>query len=120
MGIAALALGAAIAAAVHAYFRQLDTIGQQVTSANLALSGRLAETFGAVRTTRIVHAEESEAPRFATLNVAQAEAEERPHQGYGGLQPLIELLGVIVAMMLMASPNSLQVGTASMSTVNHT
>ena len=115
LGLTALLMGGTIAAIVHVYYRHLEHVGRDVTSANLNLSARLTETFAGVRTTRIAHAQDGETTRFRALNDAQAAAEERNVRGHAGLQPVVESLSVISAVLLLGGAQWLLVAPGQMS-----
>jgi ATP-binding cassette, subfamily B, bacterial MsbA len=115
LGLSAVVLGGTIAAIVHVYYRRLEHVGRDVTAANLSLSARLTETFAGVRTTRIAHAQEAEAARFRGINEVQAAAEERNLKGHAGLQPVVESLSVISAVLLIGGAQWLLVSRGRMS-----
>jgi ATP-binding cassette, subfamily B, bacterial MsbA len=115
LGLSALALGGAIAAMVHLYYRRLENVGRDVTAANLNLTARLTETFAGARTTRIAHAEAAETARFEVMNQVQAAAEERNLKGHAGLAPVVESLSVISAVLLLAGAQWLLVVPGRMS-----
>jgi subfamily B ATP-binding cassette protein MsbA len=101
LGLYALACGGAIAAAVRVYSRHLESVGQEVTSSNLRLAARLTETFAGVRATRIAHAECHERTRVEDVSRVQAVAEERHLRSHAALQPMVESLAVVAAMLLV-------------------
>jgi ATP-binding cassette, subfamily B, bacterial MsbA len=103
LGLCVLVLGVAIGAAVRLYGRRLEEMGREVTSANLNLFARLNEAFAGIRTTRVANAQAHERDRIEEVSQAQALTEEHQQTSHAALQPLIESLAVIAAMLLVAA-----------------
>jgi ATP-binding cassette, subfamily B, bacterial MsbA len=61
----------------------------------------LTETFTGVRTTRVAHAQAYERARVEEASRAQALADERHGRGQAALQPLVESLAVVAAMLIV-------------------
>jgi ATP-binding cassette, subfamily B, bacterial MsbA len=103
LGACVLLFGAGIAAAVRLYSRRLEQVGREVTSANLELSARLNEAFAGVRAVRVTHAQRFERARVEGVSRTQALAEEGQQRSHAALQPLIESLAVVAAMVLVGA-----------------
>jgi ATP-binding cassette, subfamily B, bacterial MsbA len=98
-----LVLGVVIGVGVRLFGRRLEDMGREVTSANLNLFARLNEAFAGIRTTRVSNAQTHERDRVEEVSRAQAVAEEHQQKSHAALQPLIESLAVVAAMLLVAA-----------------
>jgi subfamily B ATP-binding cassette protein MsbA len=101
--ILVLALSAGLGATLSFVYRRLTRAGEDVTDTNNQLASALAQSFAGIRTQRVTNSQRRERDRFHTLNVAQAEAEQRSSHATSLLFPLTETLAVAGGMLIVAS-----------------
>ena len=98
-----VALGIGLAGALGFLYRRLGRAGTRLTDLNHRLSSVLEQSFAGVRVIRATNAQDREIERFREINVAQASSDEETTRAHGLLFPLTETLGVIGAMVIVAT-----------------
>ena len=101
--ILVLALSAGLGGTLSFVYRRLTRAGEDVTDMNNQLASALAQSFAGIRTQRVTNSQRRERARFHTLNVAQAEAEQRSSHATSLLFPLTETLAVTGGMVIVGS-----------------
>ena len=95
-------LGLSIGGALGFIYRRLGRAGNRLTDLNHRLSAVLEQSFSGVRVVRATNAQNAEIRRFHEVNAAQAQSEEETTRAHSLLFPLVETLGVIGAMVIVA------------------
>jgi subfamily B ATP-binding cassette protein MsbA len=95
-------LGAAIGGSLGFIYRRLSRAGTRLTDLNHRLSAVLEQSFAGVRVVRATNAQGAEIDRFRAINEAQAASDEETTRAHSLLFPLVETLGVIGAMVIVA------------------
>jgi subfamily B ATP-binding cassette protein MsbA len=98
-----VALGLGLGAALGFLYRRLGRAGTRLTDLNHRLTSVLEQSFAGVRVIRATNAQETEIARFHEINVEQAVSEEEATRAHNLLFPLTETLGVIGAMVIVAT-----------------
>ena len=98
-----VALGVGLGAALGFLYRRLGRAGTRLTDLNHRLTSVLEQSFAGVRVIRATNAQETEIARFREINVEQAASEEEATRAHNLLFPLTETLGVIGAMVIVAT-----------------
>jgi ATP-binding cassette, subfamily B, bacterial MsbA len=95
-------LGLSIGGAVAFIYRRLGRAGTRLTDLNHRLSSVLEQAFAGVRVVRATNAQDAEIARFREVNAAQAASEEETVRTHFLLFPIVETLGVMGAMVIVA------------------
>jgi subfamily B ATP-binding cassette protein MsbA len=95
-------LGVSIGSTLGFIYRRLGRAGTRLTDLNHRLSAVLEQSFAGVRVVRATNAQDAEIARFRAVNAAQAASEEETTRAHSMLFPLVETLGVIGAMVIVA------------------
>jgi subfamily B ATP-binding cassette protein MsbA len=98
-----VALGLGLGAALGFLYRRLGRAGTRLTDLNHRLTSVLEQSFAGVRVIRATNAQETEIARFREINLEQAASEEEATRAHNLLFPLTETLGVIGAMVIVAT-----------------
>jgi len=97
-----VALGLVIGGTLGFIYRRLSRAGTRLTDLNHRLSAVLEQSFAGIRVVRATNAQGAEVARFQQVNIAQAESEEETTRAHMLLFPLVETMGVIGAMVIVA------------------
>jgi ABC-type multidrug transport system fused ATPase/permease subunit len=97
-----VALGLSIGSTIAFIYRRLGRAGTRLTDLNHRLSSVLEQSFAGVRVVRATNAQEAEIARFREVNAAQAASEEETVRTHFLLFPIVETLGVVGAMVIVA------------------
>ena len=95
-------LGLVIGGTLGFIYRRLSRAGTRLSELNHRLSAVLEQSFAGVRVVRATNAQVAEIARFQQVNIAQAESEEETTRAHSLLFPLVETMGVIGAMVIVA------------------
>jgi ATP-binding cassette, subfamily B, bacterial MsbA len=98
-----VALGVGLGGALGFLYRRLGRAGTRLTDLNHRLTSVLEQSFAGVRVIRAANAQQAEIERFREVNVAQAASEEEATRAHNLLFPLTETLGVVGAMVIVAT-----------------
>jgi subfamily B ATP-binding cassette protein MsbA len=97
-----VALAVAIGGTLGAIYRRLSHAGARLTELNQRLSTVLEQSFAGVRVVRASNAQELQIDRFREVNAAQAASDEDTTRAHALVFPLVETLGVVGAMAIVA------------------
>ncbi len=95
-------LGVLIGGALGFIYRRLGRAGTRLTDLNHRLAAVLEQSFAGVRVVRATNAQSAEIRRFQEVNSAQAASDEETTRAHSLLFPLVETLGVMGAMVIVA------------------